>query len=121
MGFWGDVYDTVSRSRRRKEERGESEPIFDDPTAGVEKMKGGWIFKVLTYVAIIGLFVDIAIVVAVFINRSLTSNILMWIAIIAVICIGCLQSLTWIKLLILKKNKALSIINLCWWPCDDAC
>ncbi len=79
------------------------------------KEKGAWIFKLLSYVAIIGIFVDIA-VFALALARAIpfTSTLLMWMAIVAVVCVGALQALPWIKYLIKKENKVISIVNLCF-------
>lgn len=117
MGFWRDVINAHERRQRRQYEREhpEGEPVLEDPTEGVKNAKGAWLFNLVTYIAVLGIFADVAIlIVALMKIVPFTSDLLMWLSIIGILCFGSLQSLTWIKYLMNGQNRTISIVNLCF-------
>lgn len=117
MGLF-DLIDAVDRRKRRKEEKEEKKAykeLEQEELNKTVKGKGAVIFKVLTYVSVLGFFIAMGLLVltlAGLMGFARTSTMVGVVGIIAVFCVGCLLSLPWIKYLLKKEKKVLSIVFL---------
>lgn len=118
MGFLGDIIDSASRARRRKEQRElDIEYEASQAQGGNHQQeppkKKAKIFTILSYVAIVGLFIDLALVILGFTHSiPWSARFFAVIGVIGVICLSSLLIIPWIRYLIAKEYKVLSIVFL---------
>lgn len=113
MGFWGDIF--FRRNRRREAYEDAAVQAAANGGQAEPPKKRAKILSILTYVAIIGLFVDVALVVlGLFRVIPFSTNLFEAIGIIGVICLSSLLIIPWIRYIANKEHKILSIVFLCF-------
>lgn len=110
MGLFGDLF-----FRRRRQQEMYAQEVAEAAANGEQPTptKRSKIFSFLTYVAIIGLFVDVALIILGLTQViPFSTNLFAAIGIIGVICLSSLLVIPWIKYLAAKNHRVLSIVFL---------
>ena len=103
MGFLDNLGRHVENRQRRERKRGR---VFD------EYQQGGKLYRIISTVAIIGLFLAVGLLVVGIMQRFMSAGLCLFLAILAILCLCATLALYWVRFLEKKVNVKLSIAML---------
>jgi len=103
MGFLNNLGRHVEDRQRRDRKRGR---VFD------EYQQGGKVYRIISTVAIIGLFLAVGLLVVGIMQGFMSAGLCLFLAILAILCLCSTLALYWVRFLEKKVNVKLSIAML---------
>ena len=84
--------------------------LMDSISAGMQK--GGKAYRWLFNISLFALFVPVAVLVVGAVRQYLTSSLVLWMSIVAIIGFSCIVALYWVRFLEANEHKIVSIVFL---------